>query len=80
VRLTVHENGEQAKSLPFLSESSVAPLNWFSRALFVPTAMFSGAVQAPVLSATNAWRESGDRPFSKESIFLGDLEERSAQQ
>jgi hypothetical protein len=80
VRMSVHENAEQAKCIPILNESSLPPLVWASRFIFVPTSLFSGAVQAPVYSATNAWRESDENPFSKESFFLGDYDERATQQ
>lgn len=80
LRMAYHEDGEQAKCLPWLSESEKPPLVFVSRVLFIPTAAFSGIFQAPVYSATNAWRESDENPFSKESIFLGDYDERASTQ
>jgi hypothetical protein len=76
VRLIAHADGEQAEAVPFIGESKKKPLIWISRALVVPTSFFSGTVQAPVYSAKNAWKESEENGFSKESFFFGDLGSR----
>ncbi len=79
VRMSIHEDSEQAKCLPILNESSFPPFVWASKMVFIPTALFSGGTQAPISSARNAWSTSADKPFSKESIFLGEYDDRTPQ-
>jgi len=76
VRLFAQADVEQGKSIPFLGESKHKPLVWAARMFVIPSAFFSGTVQAPVYSAMNAWRETEDENFSRESFFLGELEDR----
>lgn len=79
VRLIAQANGEQKEAVPFIGESKKVPFVVISRGLVAPISFFTGTVQAPVYSAMNAWQESEDNPFSKESFFLGDLESRVPQ-
>jgi hypothetical protein len=74
VRLTADAIPEHAKSVPFIGESNNPALKWASRGLMIPTAFFSGFVQAPFYSITNAWNAAvtDDEPFSKESFYLGE--------
>jgi hypothetical protein len=74
VRLTADAIPEHAKSVPFIGESNNPALKWASRGLMIPTAFFSGFVQAPFYSVTNAWNAAvtDDEPFSKESFYLGE--------
>lgn len=76
VRVFLDADVEQAKSIPFIGESENRAAVWVSRFMVIPSSVFSGTVQAPLYSGVNAWRESEDRPFSKESFFFGDLDER----
>ena len=52
--------------------------NWFFLApayvISFPFAAVSGVIQGPFWSAWNAWRNSEDEPFSKDTFSLGDME------
>lgn len=72
-RLSWQANAEQAKAIPY-SETGIKPWRLFSRVLVAPTSFFSGLVSAPVASAENSWKESGDTPFGKKNFYLGDVE------
>jgi hypothetical protein len=79
VRLIARADNEQSEAVPVLGESKNKALQAMAHVLVIPSAFFSGTVQAPVYSAINAWKESDDNPFGPESFFLGDLDSRVAQ-
>lgn len=74
-RLVAGNDVEQAKSMPYIGESSHKGGVWLSRLVVIPSSVFVGFLSAPAYSTVNSWRVSGDKPFSKEIFGLGHLDE-----
>jgi hypothetical protein len=71
VRLFIGNDKEQAKSMPFIGESTHKGFIWMSRVVVIVPAVFVAFISAPGYSVVNSWKVSSDKPFSKECFGLG---------
>lgn len=79
LRLIARADKEQSEAVPLIGESKNKALQAVAHVVVIPSAVFSGSVQAPVYSAINAWKQSDSNPFGPESFFFGDLDSRVPQ-
>jgi hypothetical protein len=71
VRVFANCEVEHAKAIPLIGERTNKGCVWLSRAAVIPSAMFVAIFGAPYYSTINSWKESSEKPFSKECFGLG---------